>query len=239
MIEIKHRNYLEPQSRMSLLPNYYRYQFRQLAEHVSGRVIDLGCGEGHMLPFYMDTATRIVAVDINVNLLDMLKLRYPSQGISCIQCDLNGEWTPIGDDLADTVMAINVLEHIEMDGVFIEKAKSLLKPDGRLVLIVPAMKLLYSEMDRCSGHYRRYDKQDLLCFAQQHDLSTISCRYINPIGALLYHMKKNRKTNFSTSMPRFVLAMANKVMPLFVLSDHLPIEFGLSLVGVFKNSGEK
>lgn len=61
----------------------------------------------------------------------------------------------------DCVVACEVLEHIEDDGMFLRKTNDLLINCGELILSVPARKKYWSKDDEIVGHYRRYEKQDL------------------------------------------------------------------------------
>lgn len=61
----------------------------------------------------------------------------------------------------DCVVACEVLEHIEIDGAFLQKTNKLLVDGGQLILSVPARQKFWSKDDEIVGHYRRYEKEDL------------------------------------------------------------------------------
>jgi SAM-dependent methyltransferase len=61
----------------------------------------------------------------------------------------------------DTILYIDVLEHIEDDAAELGRARDLLRPGGRLIVLSPAYPRLYSEFDRAIGHHRRYTKGSL------------------------------------------------------------------------------
>jgi SAM-dependent methyltransferase len=56
----------------------------------------------------------------------------------------------------DTVVCLNVLEHIEDDAATLKFIRTLLEPGGRLILLVPNDPKAYGTIDREIGHYRRY-----------------------------------------------------------------------------------
>ena len=62
----------------------------------------------------------------------------------------------------DTIIYINVLEHIEDDLTELETVHKTLMPGGRVCIFVPALPILYSEFDKNIGHFRRYRKNDLI-----------------------------------------------------------------------------
>ena len=61
----------------------------------------------------------------------------------------------------DTIIYIDVLEHIEHDAEELEEAAKLLKPDGTLIVLSPAWPFLFSDFDRAVGHFRRYTRKSL------------------------------------------------------------------------------
>lgn len=64
-------------------------------------------------------------------------------------------------DRYDSVLYIDVLEHIADDNAELARASALLKPSGSLIVLAPAHQFLYSEFDKAIGHYRRYDATSL------------------------------------------------------------------------------
>lgn len=61
----------------------------------------------------------------------------------------------------DSILYIDVLEHIEADAEEVRRAAALLKPGGRLIILSPAHQGLFSPFDKAIGHYRRYSKKSL------------------------------------------------------------------------------
>lgn len=83
----------------------------------------------------------------------------------------------------DSILYIDVLEHIERDREELAQAAELLKPDGTLIVLAPAHQVLYSPFDRSIGHYRRYDKSALLNLSPR-GMTVVTCRYLDSIGLL-------------------------------------------------------
>jgi SAM-dependent methyltransferase len=70
----------------------------------------------------------------------------------------------------DTVIFLNVLEHIDNDEQAIENCRHLLKRGGSLVVLVPAYSFLFSKMDMELQHHRRYTSKKLLYWLQKKNL---------------------------------------------------------------------
>jgi len=83
----------------------------------------------------------------------------------------------------DSILYVDVLEHIEDDRDELERAAKLLRPDGHLVVLCPAHQALYSELDRAVGHFRRYDAKSLTACGPA-SLTLESVFYLDSVGML-------------------------------------------------------
>lgn len=228
------RVYHEAQDRMSLLPNYYAWICSHFAEHLSGSVLELGCGAGFVIRNYIGRVDSVFGVDLNPELLARLEAQYPGGKVRTACVDLRGDWHELGGLRADVIIALDVVEHFEDDGAFVEKLVRHLAPGGKVVLKVPAQSRLYNAMDEASGHFRRYDAEPLARLMQAHGFRTLALRHMNPAGAWGYRFKKQKQTNFSKTFSPGKLKLVNAVIPALALLDHVPGLKGLSLVGVFQ-----
>ncbi len=227
--------YHEAQDRMALLPNYYGWIAARFAQYLPrGTVLELGCGAGFVLRHYVDTVERVVAVDVNDELLARLGREYPRAKVEPRNVDLRGDWHEIADVKADAVIALDVLEHFDDDAAFVRKVKARLNAGGRAIVKVPAQSALYGPMDKASGHYRRYDDAPLRQLFEREGFATLSVRPMNPAGAWGYKKKRVESTNYSKSISPGKLKLINALMPALAMLDHVPGLKGLSLVGVFE-----
>jgi SAM-dependent methyltransferase len=83
----------------------------------------------------------------------------------------------------DSILYVDVLEHIEDDHDELERAALLLRPGGHLVVLCPAHQALYSELDRAVGHFRRYDAKSLTACGPA-SLVLESVFYLDSVGML-------------------------------------------------------
>jgi SAM-dependent methyltransferase len=227
--------YHEAQDRMALLPRYYAWIAQRFVGYLPrGTVLELGCGAGFVLRHYVERVDRVVAVDVNEDLLARLGREYPRTKVEPRKVDLRGDWHEIGDVRADAVIALDVLEHFQDDAAFVRKLQARLAPGGRAIVKVPAQSALYGPMDEASGHYRRYDDAPLAALFEREGFTTLAIRPMNPAGAWGYRRKREQKTNYSKSISPGKLKVANALMPFLALLDHVPGLKGLSLVGAFE-----
>ena len=84
---------------------------------------------------------------------------------------------------ADTILYIDVLEHIENDADEVRLAARLLRPGGRLVVLAPAHQWLYSPFDEAIGHYRRYSRMSLAALTCE-GLRLTTLRSLDAVGLL-------------------------------------------------------
>jgi len=229
--------YYEAQDRMALLPNYYAWVHSHFKEHLRGSVLELGCGAGFVVRNYIDRVESVFAVDINPDLLSALERSSPPGKVRSACVDLRGDWREIEGVKADVVIALDVVEHFEDDKAFIAKLARHLEPGGKAVIKVPAQARLYGEVDRASGHFRRYDDAQLKQLMESQGFETLALRHMNPAGAWSYRLKKEAKSSFSNTFSPGKLKLVNSLMPVLALLDRVPGLKGLSLIGVFRLRG--
>ena len=84
----------------------------------------------------------------------------------------------------DTILYIDVLEHIEDDAGEVSRAAPLLRPGGHLIALSPAHPWLYTPFDKAIGHYRRYTKRTLAALAPPGGLELVRLDYLDTVGLL-------------------------------------------------------
>lgn len=117
-------------------------------------ILDVGCGNGLFLPKLSELG-RVTGIETDVRLLShdtpMRDRIYTEPLGSALYADKR----------FDLVTALDVIEHIHDDQAAVEHMIALLKPNGRLVVTVPAHQSLWSTHDDINHHYRRYGYQQL------------------------------------------------------------------------------
>ena len=145
-----------------LLPNYNKYitsliisiwfKYRQQIESKEYQILDFGAGLGTIsIEFQSKTSNKVQCFEIDDFLVRTLKEKN-LQTFTQIE-ELKSKY--------DLIYSSNVLEHIEDDVNSLKSIANKLKPNGNLILFVPAFNLLFSKIDTELGHFRRYTISDL------------------------------------------------------------------------------
>lgn len=232
--ELANASYDAAQDRMRLLPNYYKWMYSYFAAHLRGKVAELGAGAGHLLPYYVNSVEHVYALDHNPLLLDAMLSKHGDAKVTAVLADLRSDFPGALECKVDTVIALDVLEHFEEDEAFVAKAARLLTAGGCMIVKVPASSELYGDMDKASGHYRRYDPNQLRRLMRGAGLEEVSLESFNRPGALMYRRRRSRKSNFSKTFSPAVLKGINMAIPFVALMDRFIPGKGLSLVGVYR-----
>ena len=141
-------------------PSYWWHEHRNelvltALPRASKRILDFGCGNGaflHWLAPKMDEGTALCGYDVNSD----TKALLPNRGS---EITLLPSWPPSpGERGFDSIVAMDVIEHVEDDVGCLRSLAAALTLDGRLVVTVPAYRCFWSSWDVRLGHYRRYDK---------------------------------------------------------------------------------
>jgi SAM-dependent methyltransferase len=191
--------------------NYNSSILKWVEKHCAGatRVVDFGAGIG---TFSSPFRNRVVCVEPDA--LNRLELK--KRGLRNVR-DLE----ELEEGFADAIFSINVLEHVENDAELIRILTSKLQPSGRLLIYVPAMPILFSEMDRKVGHYRRYERRKLASHLEGAGLEIRTIKYVDTMGVLATLMYKlTRRTGGINPIAlfvfdRFIFPMNRLLDPLF------------------------
>ena len=209
--------------------NYNRWIFDAIKPHLHGRVLEVGCGTGTFSTLIAASAEQLTAMDLDAGFVAQAQERLGRMENAVA---LQGDATrSLPEDAFDTVVMLDVLEHIEDDGAMLEALAARLTPGGRIVLKVPAILALHNSMDRAVGHYRRYSKAALHQAARHAGLDTHAITPFNAAGipGWWWNGVRNKAVAPSAQIGGF-----DRVVPvLAALERILPVPVGLSWIAVF------
>jgi SAM-dependent methyltransferase len=165
--------------------NYAGWIYQLIDPYLGPDVLEIGAGHGTFTEMLAGKAARVVASDISERCVSRLRARF--SGRESVEVFLGSVDSAAGHGPFDTVVMINVLEHIEDDdGALRELCRQVLRPGGRVVLWVPAFSFLYSDFDRRIGHYRRYTGPGLTAKLAAAGFEVADVRYVNAVGAMAW-----------------------------------------------------
>jgi SAM-dependent methyltransferase len=164
--------------------NYAGWIFELIAPYLGPEVLEVGAGHGTFTEMLAGTAKRVVASDLSERCVSRLRERF--SGAESVEVLHGSVDSAAAHGPFDSVILINVLEHIEDDDGALRELGGLLRPGGRVVLWVPAYWLLYSDFDRKIGHYRRYRGPELRTQLTRAGYEVKDIRYVNAVGALAW-----------------------------------------------------
>lgn len=215
-------------------PRYRRYQFSLIAPHCGPSVLEIGSGQGDFAAQFGDLE-RLILTDADPAAVRLLKSRFAGRReVEVRELDLDGEVQP--HEAVDSVVAVNVLEHIEDDAAALRALGALVRPGGSIVLWVPAYPALYGDFDRKVGHHRRYTPDSLSAVAEAAGLAVERCHPVNLLGGLAWWLVV-RLGGTGSPRPGLVALYDRFVVPVTRAIERLrPPPFGQSVLCVARTA---
>jgi SAM-dependent methyltransferase len=158
-------------------PNYHRWIAQLCRPYIGQNAVEIGAGHGAVTRFLAEGVTNYTATDVSPECLAVLRTRFrDSPNVKVSELDV------LSDELNDTfdsVIMINVLEHLRDDAGTLRSLSRHLEPDGNFIVYVPAFNSLFGDWDDRAGHFRRYSKRQLEHVMRAADLRVVESRYVN------------------------------------------------------------
>ena len=219
-------------NQLAELDRYNKWLYEQFAYCLGRRVLEVGSGTGNITQFLCTQGREVVATDIVPAYRDELTRRFSARSNVGIEAFDLGAPAPRGMVAApfDTVVCLNVLEHIEDDMFALEQLGTVLAHSGMLALLVPAHKWLYGEFDRAVGHFRRYEKRDLAAKLLRSGFEVRSLRFFSFAAALPWFI--NGRILKRDYLPVGQTSLADRLVPLLKFERFIGPPCGLSLIAI-------
>ncbi len=147
----------------SVAPRFNRWMAETILPHVGKRVLEIGAGMGNLTRYFAKRREKYYATDINSEHLVRLRNRSLHRpGVVVYRCDLSKreDFEQSAGDV-DTVICLNVLEHLEHDVECLRNIHYGLAPGGKAILLVPYGQEIFGKLDETLGHFRRYSHAQL------------------------------------------------------------------------------
>jgi SAM-dependent methyltransferase len=166
--------------------NWKNYVRDMLQPYISGSVLEVGAGKGSFTSALSNLdCTKWICLEPDPTLADEIKRRCAANELPRhIELIVGTEADLSQTQIFDTILYLDVLEHILDDAAEVRRATSRLAPGGRLIILSPAFQMLYSAFDNAIGHHRRYTRKSLE-YLRPANTITEAAFYLDAPGVLL------------------------------------------------------
>jgi glycosyltransferase involved in cell wall biosynthesis len=214
--------------------NNNKWTFEKIKPFLGSNVIEIGSGIGTISKFLINTAKSVTISDITNSYIKYLKERFGGNPhVQILKADASKIDEAVSGKKFDTLVAVNMLEHIENDNDVLKRIHNIFLPGGRLILIVPAHLALFSEFDKKLYHFRRYSRSGLIETLNNNGYDIENIEFMNFISAIGWFV--SFKLFKRLRMPILQLILADKLIPIIgFIEKHVKFPFGLSLFCVAK-----
>ena len=211
---------------------YNDWLFSHIQKNLTkGKILEIGAGIGNFTG-KISSLGELTSIDISLDYVRNLRKKFGDEaniGYGNIE---NGKFF-FRNRKFDSIVCLNVLEHIKYDKKALIYMNKLLKKNGRLILLVPAHNYLFSGYDKALGHFRRYGTRNLNELLVSSGFKDFRLRYMNWWAAIgwfvFFKLVKKPK------MPELEVSIFNYLGKLFLWPEkYLSPPFGLSLFVVAK-----
>lgn len=217
---------------MSSASWYNMWLINKINKFIKGNVLEVGCGIGTFTNLLSKKASKITSIDTETKYIKKLQIKK-DQKINFFYGNIESDKFKFRLSKYDTIVCMNVLEHIKNDEQALTNMSKLLKKKGYLILLVPYHNLLYGSLDIELDHYRRYSKNDLESKFTNLDLDLEKTRYLNFFG--FFGWLLNSRILKKKIIPKNQLKLFDKFFrPFLLLENIIQPPLGLSLLVVAK-----
>lgn len=210
---------------------FNKWMLSQFRPFIGERVLEAGCGIGNFTEQLLDRE-RLICADLDPYYTEVIGRRYAHlSNVRTNRMDLSAakDFEPIAEEKPDTVISLNVVEHIEDDLSTLKNYHDVLQPGGHAVILVPAHQWLFSECDRTLGHFRRYTRAMLSERMKEAGFEVVQTSEFNRLGVLGWYVsgKMGRKDLSPGQMKLF-----NRLLPIAKVIERFDSLPGLSVIAI-------
>ena len=219
-------------NQLAELDRYNNWIYENISPALGRRVLEVGSGTGNITQFLCANGREVMATDVVPSYRNELeRLFSATPNVRVGKFDLTAKAPDaFGADPFDSVVCLNVLEHIEDDLFALEQMRDSLAPGGALALLVPAHQFLYGAFDRVVGHFRRYEKRELAGKLEKVGFVAREMKFFNLAATLPWLI--NGRLLKRDYLPAGQANLANRLVPLLKFERLIGPPCGLSLIAI-------
>lgn len=217
--------------RIAGMARFNRWLADLVLPHVGARAVEVGSGTGTFTDVLRQGRSALLCLELDDGHVQALRRRYRGdETVRVVRADAaDPGWTHHEREAWDSVVCLNVLEHIPDDVAALRNMRAVIRPEGRLVLYVPALPALYGSLDRNLDHYRRYQRGALLSLLRKIGFRCVLVRYVNLFGIIGWFL--NSRILGRTILPAGQLQLYDRLANLFrVVEEAIGPPIGQSLL---------
>lgn len=219
------------------------WQYKAIAHYCKGSILEIGSGIGNISDFLLENNTSVTLSDLRKNYCTILQERFRNRTSlrNIIQLDLgatdfDNKYTYLLGQF-DTIIALNVIEHIQNDANAINNCRKLLRPEGQIIILVPAYQCLYNSLDKGLDHFKRYTRKSLTKLVMEQGMEIKVIKHFNFVGILGWWFSGTLLKK--KMIPKKQISIYDKLVPLFRIADHITLnKIGLSVISVAQKSNK-
>jgi glycosyltransferase involved in cell wall biosynthesis len=221
--------------RLNRAPRFTKWMADVIRPYVGEKVLEIGAGTGNLTVQLIPRTVYWVS-DINplyLNHLERFRLDRPYMEVGYTDGQ-KGESFP-KETKFDTVICLNVVEHLADDLTALTNFREVLEDHGRAIVLVPCGPWLFGSLDEVLGHHRRYTRKQLTDLVERAGFHLERMLEFNRIGVIAWWLNARllRRRTFGF----WQIKLLNTLTPVFrVLDRFLPLP-PLSLIAVISKPG--
>jgi glycosyltransferase involved in cell wall biosynthesis len=221
--------------RLTRAPRFTRWMADVIEPYMGDRVLEIGAGTGNMSVHLMPRSI-YWATDVNPNYLDYLVTLRPTRPYMRVAYTnaTEPETFPTAQSF-DTVVCLNVVEHVPDDLAVLQNIRNVLVEGGRAIILVPCGPWLYGTLDAVLGHCRRYTSEQLVAVATKAGFEVETVLKFNRPGVPAWWLNGRvlQRRTFGLGQIRLL----NFMTPLFRLVDSWLPSPPLSIIAILRKDG--
>jgi len=206
-----------------------KYIYYIIKKYINGNILEVGAGIGSFTKLYENQHQNITLSESDKDFCDLLNDKFKNKN----NIKITNQFIKEINQKFETIIYLNVLEHIEDDIAEVKMAYEKLEKNGHLIILVPAHQKIYSKFDKAVGHFRRYEInffKDKLSMFNLIKLIQLDC-----CGYLLYHLN-NLIFQKDVYPSKFKIFIWDKIFtPMTIVLDFLlKYKFGKNILCIIK-----
>ena len=224
---------------LSEADRFNKWMYDSIKKYAKGSVLEIGSGIGNISFHILSHFNHVYLTDYDADYCELLRKKFGSnknlKGISqmdLVDPEFDQKFGFLFNSF-DTIIALNVIEHIKDDNLAIRNCKKLLRQQGNLIMLVPAYQWLYNKFDTNLGHFRRYNRTTIKNLVNA-ELRIISIYNFNAVAIPGWFI--SGRVLGKETIPSGQVKLVERIVPVMKMADRLlRNSVGLSVIAI----GEK